>query len=113
MVAYSWIRYQKCPSRDSWRVLPNATNRTPTHQWFSSEHHETVRPITALAEIDAVRSHSEINRIDQARSITVASDLDETVGNATEIVEDLQANFMPGVLTEFPMVRLRWEGQQE
>ncbi|MCP4888937.1 MAG: efflux RND transporter permease subunit [Rubripirellula sp.] len=71
------------------------------------------RPITALAEIDVVRSYSEINRIDQARSITVASDLDETVGNAAEIVEDLQANFMPGLRAEFPMVRVRWGGQQE
>ncbi|MEM9587055.1 MAG: efflux RND transporter permease subunit, partial [Planctomycetota bacterium] len=71
------------------------------------------RPITELAEKDVVRSYSEINRIDQARSITVSSNLDETVGNAEEIVADLQASFMPGLLQEFPMLRVRWEGQQE
>ncbi len=71
------------------------------------------RPITELAEIDVVRSYSEINRIDQARSITVSTDLDETVGNASEIVADLQANFMPALLEEFPKIRVRWEGQQE
>ncbi|MFT7640924.1 MAG: HAE1 family hydrophobic/amphiphilic exporter-1, partial [Pirellulaceae bacterium] len=40
------------------------------------------RPITELVEIDIVRGYSEINRIDQMRSITVSSDLDEKVGNA-------------------------------
>ncbi|WP_372897490.1 efflux RND transporter permease subunit [Stieleria sp.] len=71
------------------------------------------RPITELAEIDVVRSYSEINRIDQARSITVSSNLDEETGNAEEIVADLQAEFMPGLLAKYPDVRVRWEGQQE
>ena len=71
------------------------------------------RPITELAEIDVVRSYSEINRIDQARSITVSADLDETIGNADLIVKDLQENFVPGLLADHPGVRIRWEGQQE
>ncbi len=71
------------------------------------------RPITELAEIDVVRSYSEINRIDQARSITVSANLDETVGNAEEIVADLQAGFVPELVGDFPMLRVRWEGQQE
>lgn len=71
------------------------------------------RPITELAEIDVVRSYSEINRIDQARSITVSADLDEDIGNADEVVADLQASFMPDLLSEFPAVNVRWEGQAE
>jgi HAE1 family hydrophobic/amphiphilic exporter-1 len=71
------------------------------------------RPITELAEIEVVRSYSEINRIDQARSITVSSNLDEDVGNAAEIVMDLQENFMPELLRAYPDLRVRWEGQQE
>ncbi|MCR9295391.1 MAG: efflux RND transporter permease subunit [bacterium] len=71
------------------------------------------RPITELAEVDIVRSYSEINRIDQARSITVSSNLDETVGNAEEIVADLQASFVPELLRDYPDLRVRWEGQQE
>ncbi len=71
------------------------------------------RPITELAQIDIVRSYSEINRIDQARSITISSDLDEKVANAAEVVADLQANFVPGLLKEFPTLRVKWEGQQE
>jgi multidrug efflux pump subunit AcrB len=71
------------------------------------------RPITELAEIDVVRSYAEINRIDQARAITVSSDLDEEVGNADEIVTDLRASFVPALLTKYPGLRVRWEGQQE
>lgn len=71
------------------------------------------RPITELAEIDVVRSYSEINRIDQKRSITVSADLDETVGNASEIVASLQAEFMPELERKHPKIRVRWEGQQE
>ncbi|MCA9128098.1 MAG: efflux RND transporter permease subunit [Planctomycetales bacterium] len=71
------------------------------------------RPITELAEIDVVRSYSEINRIDQARSITVSANLDETVGNAEEIVTDLQTTFMPEIEADYPQLKVRWEGQQE
>jgi multidrug efflux pump subunit AcrB len=71
------------------------------------------RPITELAEIDVVRSYSEINRIDQARSITVSSNLDEEIGNSDEIVADFQATFVPGLMAKYPDLRVRWEGQQE
>ena len=71
------------------------------------------RPITELAQIDIVRSYSEINRIDQARSITISSDLDEQVANAAEVVADLQETFIPQLLAEYPSLRVRWEGQQE
>ncbi|MCC9602150.1 efflux RND transporter permease subunit [Stieleria sp. JC731] len=71
------------------------------------------RPITELAEIDVVRAYSEINRIDQARSITVSSNLDEEKGNAEEIVSDLKAGFLTELQQRFPDLRVRWEGQQE
>jgi HAE1 family hydrophobic/amphiphilic exporter-1 len=71
-------------------------------------------PITELAEIEITRSASEINRVDQLRSITVSSDLDEQVegANADEIVEDLQTSFMPELFKTYPNVRIRWEGQE-
>jgi multidrug efflux pump subunit AcrB len=71
------------------------------------------RPITELAEIDIVRGYSEINRIDQSRSITVSADIDDKVGNAVEVVADLKASFLPALKKEFPSVYVRWEGQQE
>ncbi|MEM9367411.1 MAG: efflux RND transporter permease subunit [Planctomycetota bacterium] len=71
------------------------------------------RPITELAEIDFVRSYSQIKRIDQARAITISADVDDDLPNGDTIVPDLQANFIPGLLQRYPMLRVRWEGQQE
>jgi len=71
------------------------------------------RPITELADVSISRGFSEINRIEQKRSITVSSDISEKEGNAKEIVANLQATFMPELLKKYPSLRVRWEGQQE
>ena len=71
------------------------------------------RPITELATPVVSRGYSEINRVDQRRSITVSADVDESVANAKMIVSDLQKSFMPELMKEYPQLRVRWEGQQE
>ena len=71
------------------------------------------RSITELADIDVVRSYAQINRTDQARTITVSADLDDDLKNADEIIPDLQANFLPELLAQYPELRVRWEGRQE
>lgn len=73
------------------------------------------RPITELAEIDVVKSYAEINRIDQLRSITISTNLDEEEGNAEEILTAFKANFLEPLLQEeaYRDLQVRWEGQQE
>ncbi|WP_417378864.1 efflux RND transporter permease subunit [Gimesia sp.] len=73
------------------------------------------RPLTELADVTVERGYSEINRIDQQRSITVSSDLNEKEGNAREIVKSMKkpGGFMDELLAQYPNVRVRWEGQQE
>ncbi len=71
------------------------------------------RPITELANVKVERGYSEINRVDQKRSVTVSADVDETRGNAYQIVQRLRESFMPKLLEKFPAVSVRWEGQQE
>lgn len=71
------------------------------------------RPLTELADIHVERGYSEINRVDQLRSVTISADLDENRANAREIVQSLRTQFMPELLAEFPGVSVRWEGQQE
>lgn len=71
------------------------------------------RPLTELAEIETQRGYSEINRVDQKRSITVTADLDENKANASAIIGELRSKFMPGLLEQYPHVRVRWEGQAE
>jgi len=96
------------------------------------------RPITEFAEINVERGYSEINRVDQLRSITITADIIEGQGNAGETVQELRkaltgppppswfenvaarvfgasppAPATPGLLEDFPSVIIRWEGQQE
>ncbi|MFK8114115.1 MAG: efflux RND transporter permease subunit [Rubripirellula sp.] len=71
------------------------------------------RPITELAEIELNRGFSEINRVDQMRSITISADLDETKANADLIITSLQESFIPELLQQHPNVTVRWEGQRE
>ena len=71
------------------------------------------RPITELAEIEVVRGYSEINRVNQNRSITITADIDESVETADNVVKTFRENFEPKLLAEFPGLQLRWEGQQE
>ncbi len=92
----------------------------------------TERPITELAEIQLNRGFSEINRVDQMRSVTITADLDETQANADLIIQELQKSFVPaltasehpteqeqkliaeaGLAEWYPGVSVRWEGQRE
>lgn len=71
------------------------------------------RPITELADLDIRRGFSEINRVDQRRSITVTADVDEAKANGSDIVQALQRTFEPTLQENHPGVTIRWEGQQE
>ncbi len=71
------------------------------------------RPITELAEVELSRGFSEINRVNQMRSITINADLDEATANGELIVRDLQQNFMPKLKEKYPAIDVRWEGQRE
>jgi len=71
------------------------------------------RPITELADVNVTRGYSEINRIDQKRSITISADINEKLGNAKEIVASMRSDFMPQLRQKYPGLRVRWEGQQE
>lgn len=71
------------------------------------------RPILELADVKVQRGFSEINRIEQMRSITITADIDESMANAYNVVANLRNEFMPQLLEKYDGVRVRWEGQQE
>jgi len=73
------------------------------------------RPIAELADIAVARGYSEINRLDQKRSITVTADIDVAKSSLTsgQITSDMEKRLMPDLLAEYPLVRVRWEGQRE
>jgi len=73
-------------------------------------------PLTELVEVRVQRGYTEINRMDQLRSITITADVDESLQNASRIVGQLKqpdSEFQATMQAEFPNIRVRWEGQQE
>ncbi|MCY2975286.1 MAG: efflux RND transporter permease subunit [Planctomycetota bacterium] len=71
------------------------------------------RPLSELADIEVARGYSEINRLDQLRSITVSADVDSTQANAALVAQHLQNNIVPKLMAKYPSLRFRWEGQQQ
>jgi multidrug efflux pump subunit AcrB len=64
------------------------------------------RPLNELAQIDLNRGFSEINRVDQQRSVTISADLDETTANADLIIAKLQSEYLPKMKEQYPAVSL-------
>jgi len=70
-------------------------------------------PIEEVAAIKTGRAYSAVRRVDRNRVITVSSDLDENVGNASRIVAGLKADFLPDLVTRYPGVTYNLEGQEK
>jgi multidrug efflux pump subunit AcrB len=70
-------------------------------------------PIEEVADIAHGRAYSIINRVDRMRTVTVTSDIDETTANASRIVADLKANFLPKLVERYPGVSFDLEGQEK
>ncbi len=70
-------------------------------------------PLEEVAEVYPGRAYSIINRVDRNRTITVVSDIDEAVANASNIVADLKANFLPRLVKRYPGIRYDLEGQEK
>ncbi|WDP92722.1 MAG: efflux RND transporter permease subunit [Desulfobacter sp.] len=68
-------------------------------------------PLNQVAHIETGRGYSAVKRVDRHRVITVISDLNEDVANARKIVEDLQGDFLPGLVHKYPGIRYDLEGQ--
>jgi multidrug efflux pump subunit AcrB len=70
-------------------------------------------PIEEVADITHGRAYSIINRVDRNRTVTVISDIDETTANASRIVADLKADFLPKLVERHPGVNFDLEGQEK
>ena len=70
-------------------------------------------PIEEVADIVSGRAYSVVNRLDRKRTITVISDIDESVGNASVIVNELKAGFLPILVKRFPGITYDFGGQEK
>lgn len=70
-------------------------------------------PFNEAAMVKRGRAYSTIQRVDRKRVITVSSDIDEAVANASNIVADLKTNFLTKLVQRYPGVGYDLEGQEK
>ena len=97
------VRYPK-EERRSVESIDEIRVRTPQGDEY---------PLRELADITVDRGYSEINRVNQLRSITILADIVEGQANAKDVIQTLKSDYLPQLRHRFPLVRVRWEGQQE
>ncbi|MFT7631275.1 MAG: HAE1 family hydrophobic/amphiphilic exporter-1 [Mariniblastus sp.] len=74
-------------------------------------------PLLEIAEVDERRAYSEINRLDQRRSVTVSANVNAKKGNARKIIADMRSKFVPDFVDRYREqynagVSINWEGEQ-
>ncbi|MEC9092660.1 MAG: efflux RND transporter permease subunit, partial [Planctomycetota bacterium] len=90
--------------------------RYPKEQRRSMQDFENIlignTPVTELANFRYSQGYSEINRVDQKRTITISADVEKNA-NAHEIVQDFKKTFAADLLKKNPGIYIRWEGQAQ
>ena len=68
-------------------------------------------PISVVANVEIGRGVSRINRENGIRTITVQGTIDTRIANASAIVGDTVARFLPELLSRYPEININVEGQ--
>jgi multidrug efflux pump subunit AcrB len=70
-------------------------------------------PFATAVRADLSRGPASIQRVNRQRVLAVTADVDPEEGNAREILADLEANVLPGLLADYHGVRYTLEGEQQ
>jgi multidrug efflux pump subunit AcrB len=68
-------------------------------------------PLGEVANITDERGYAVIHRVNRKRVITVISDINEDIGNASKTVSDLDRKFLKDLILKYPGVTYDLEGQ--
>ncbi|MFC1664076.1 efflux RND transporter permease subunit, partial [Pseudomonadota bacterium] len=68
-------------------------------------------PLVAVAQIDEVREFSRIVRINHQRTITISGDIDSTIANTNEVIDDTRNRFLPKLEKDYPGLTIGLEGE--
>jgi multidrug efflux pump subunit AcrB len=96
-----WVRYDKS-NRSSISDLDDMRILTPTGQRV---------PFSEIASYSIARGDESISHLDGQREIRIEADLDNPNESATDILLDVQTNFIPGLLAKYPSLSVSYEGQ--
>lgn len=69
-------------------------------------------PFSTVATGSIGRGPASITRVDRRRSVSVQADIDGTVTTLGEIVGALEADFLPGLMAQYPGIQYSFEGDE-
>ena len=69
-------------------------------------------PFSQVAESELSRGFATIQRADRRRILNVTADVDQTIGNPTEINKHLRSKYLPALAAEIPGLSYGMEGEQ-
>lgn len=69
-------------------------------------------PFSDVATYELRRGPAAINRIDRQRTVVVTSNLNRSIANANEIVEELESGILVDISKRFPGLRYEFGGEQ-
>jgi len=96
------VRY---PKKDRQKIsnLENMVIRTPDGREI---------PFKLVGKIEESKSSPSITRINRKRAINITADVDISKANSNEIVRNLESNFIPNLLKDYPYINYSLEGEQ-
>ncbi|MBZ0258763.1 efflux RND transporter permease subunit, partial [bacterium] len=69
-------------------------------------------PLREAADITRGRSYTSINRVDGNRVVHVTADCTPGLANPSQVLQDIEANILPGILQKYHGLGYSLEGQQ-
>ncbi len=72
----------------------------------------TTVPLSVVAKVRLARGNARINHENGQRAVTIQGVIDTRIANASAIVSDTLARFIPGLLERYPTLKLDVEGQR-
>ncbi len=70
-------------------------------------------PFSVVADSELSRGFAAIRRVDRNRSVSVTAEVDTQRANSNEILAELESDYLPSLLRQFPGLTYSLEGQQE
>jgi multidrug efflux pump subunit AcrB len=70
-------------------------------------------PLAQAAWLERGQSYTSIQRVDGRRTITITADIDQTIGNAQQVNDDLVKTGLPDLVVEFPGLTWSFGGEQK
>lgn len=97
------VRYPKT-ERTTIASLENMYIRTPQGDEV---------PFSAVAEVNIVPGYSQTTRINGERAIKVSTEVNKEITEPSAVTNDIKANFMPELLSRYPGVSYKLDGESE